>query len=55
MITIAGNKIDLEDRQVSKEDAQSFATEHGLAYYEVSAKQDVGVDEMFKEIAKKLP
>jgi GTPase SAR1 family protein len=38
VISIAGNKIDLDDRQVSKEDAQSFSQEHGLTYYEVSAK-----------------
>ena len=55
VITIAGNKIDLDDRQVSKEDAEQFTSEHGLTYCEVSAKQNVGVEEMFKDIARKLP
>jgi Ras-related protein Rab-2A/Ras-related protein Rab-2B len=38
VITIAGNKIDLDDRQVSREDAEAFSKEHGLTYCEVSAK-----------------
>ena len=55
LITIAGNKIDLDDRQVSKEDAEHYASEQKLHYCEVSAKQNVGVEEMFKELAQKLP
>lgn len=27
----------------------------GLQYYEVSAKQNIGVDKLFKDIAKRLP
>ena len=50
-----GNKIDLEDRKVSPEEAQDYARGLGLQYYEVSAKQNIGVDELFKELAKKLP
>ena len=27
----------------------------GLQYYEVSAKQNLGIDKLFKDIAKRLP
>ena len=54
-IVIVGNKIDLDDHQVSRDEAQDYARGLGLVYYEVSAKQNMGVDELFKDLAKKLP
>ena len=54
-IVIVGNKIDLEDHQVSRDEANEYARGLGLNYYEVSAKQNVGVEELFKDLAKKLP
>ena len=54
-IVIVGNKIDLDDHQVSKDEASDYARGLGLQYYEVSAKQNIGVDELFKDLAKKLP
>lgn len=54
-IVIVGNKIDLDDHQVSKDEASDYARNLGLQYYEVSAKQNIGVDELFKDLAKKLP
>lgn len=55
IITIVGNKIDLENHQVSKEEAEAYCQKNGLQYYEVSAKQNIGIDKMFTNIAKKLP
>ena len=54
-IVIVGNKIDLENHQVSRDEANEYARGLGLQYYEVSAKQNLGVDELFKDLAKKLP
>lgn len=54
-IVIVGNKIDLDDHQVSRDEANDYARGLGLQYYEVSAKQNMGVDELFKDLAKKLP
>ena len=54
-IVIVGNKIDLEDHEVSRDEANEYARGLGLNYYEVSAKQNVGVEELFKDLAKKLP
>ena len=38
IITIIGNKIDLEGHVISKEEAEQYCQKQGLQYYEVSAK-----------------
>lgn len=55
MITLVGNKIDLENRQVSQQEAEDYAKEHGLQFFEVSAKQNIGIDAVFRNVAKLLP
>jgi len=42
-------------RQVPRDEAQAYATEAGLLFYETSAKTGEGVVEVFTEIAKKIP
>ena len=43
-----GNKSDLVDnRVISKEEADKFAEEHNLPYIETSAKEGVNIDELF--------
>lgn len=54
-IVIVGNKIDLDDHQVSRDEANDYARSQGLQYFEVSAKQNLGIDELFQDLAKKLP
>jgi small GTP-binding protein len=41
---IVGNKIDLE-REVPKTEAENFAKQKNVAYYETSAKQNIGINE----------
>lgn len=55
VITIVGNKIDLDSHQVPRDVAESYCKKMGLQYYEVSAKQNVGIEKLFKDIAKRLP
>ena len=55
VLTLVGNKIDLESRQVSREDAEEYARSLGLRYFEVSAKANIGIDDLFTEVAKALP
>lgn len=56
VIVLAGNKLDLvSQRQVSTADAEQFAREEGLLYFEVSAKTAEGIEEMFQTVAEKMP
>ncbi|KAM8975219.1 ras-related protein Rab-7b [Pelodytes ibericus] len=52
-IIVLGNKIDLMERQVSKETATSWCKERGVTYLEVSAKLNINVDFAFETLAKK--
>ncbi|KAG2205694.1 ras family-domain-containing protein [Mucor mucedo] len=71
VIALVGNKLDLarddleegestseeneNERQVPKEDAQAYADEAGLLFFETSAKSAYNVDNLFAAIAKKIP
>ncbi|KAI6670665.1 hypothetical protein NL676_005550 [Syzygium grande] len=56
IITLAGNKTDLEDkRKVTAEEARVYAEERRLVFIETSAKTATNVSKLFYEIAKRLP
>jgi len=56
VMALAGNKADKqEERKVSTEEAQAYSDENGLFFMETSAKTAVNVNELFYEIARKLP
>ncbi|KAI8371225.1 ras family-domain-containing protein [Choanephora cucurbitarum] len=63
VIALVGNKLDLcdtqeqeeEERQVPREDAQAYADEAGLLFYETSAKSALNVEDVFNGIAEKIP
>jgi len=43
---LIGNKADLvEERRISREEAEIYAKEHDLVYFETSAKEGTGVEE----------
>jgi len=54
-IIIAGNKEDLvQSEAVAPEEAQSFARSIGALYKKTSAKTNVGVEQMFRDLAGKM-
>lgn len=51
-LVLAGNKLDLANkREVSKKEAQHFASTHKLKYFEISAKTLEGLDDVFNNIS----
>eukprot|EP00640_Fibrocapsa_japonica_P005153 CAMPEP_0113936284 /NCGR_PEP_ID=MMETSP1339-20121228/3227_1 /TAXON_ID=94617 /ORGANISM="Fibrocapsa japonica" /LENGTH=204 /DNA_ID=CAMNT_0000938699 /DNA_START=177 /DNA_END=791 /DNA_ORIENTATION=- /assembly_acc=CAM_ASM_000762 len=50
---LVGNKIDKE-RQVSKQEAQSWARSRNMIFMEASAKTKVGVKTVFSEVVQKI-
>lgn len=60
IIALAGNKLDLvteqpDKRAVTTADAEAYAKEANLLFFETSAKTAENVKELFTAIAKKLP
>lgn len=52
VIQIVGNKIDREnERKISKEQLIKFSESNEVLYEETSAKEDIGVGQMFRNIA----
>jgi small GTP-binding protein len=53
-IVLVGNKIDLNDRKITKEVASEFAIKNGLFYYETSSKDGINIDVPFENLAKDI-
>ena len=54
VLGIAGNKFDLFTiEEVSEEEGNKFAKEIGAFFYLTSAKESVGINELFTEVAKR--
>ncbi|CAJ1375652.1 unnamed protein product [Effrenium voratum] len=45
-VVLIGNKSDLEPREVSREEGRRFAAEEGIIYFETSAKEGLGVEDV---------
>ncbi|XBW37511.1 hypothetical protein QEN19_003094 [Hanseniaspora menglaensis] len=59
VISLIGNKLDLinEDetkRAISRREGEEFAIENGLYFHEVSAKENIGIKDIFQEIGESL-
>lgn len=60
IIALAGNKLDLvaehpDKRAIPTADAENYAKEAGLLFFETSAKTSENVRDIFTAIARKLP
>ena len=52
---MVGTKTDLEaQRAVAKEEGQALAEAHGIAFFELSAKSQAGVNAPFEYLAKRV-
>ena len=55
VIGIAGNKSDLFERtEVTQEEGELFAFEHGAIHVSISCLQNYGIDSLFETLAKKF-
>ena len=52
---IAGNKFDLFSiEEVTEEEGRKFAKEIGAFFYLTSAKESIGIEDLFREVGKKF-
>lgn len=51
---IVGNKVDLPDRVVAREEGMRFAREQSTLFVEASAKTATGVQQTFEELVRKI-
>ena len=54
-LVLCGNKIDLDKREVTKEEGEALAQKEGIAFYETSAKTGDGIKSMFYNTVSDLP
>lgn len=53
-IMLVGNKIDLDNRVISKEQGNDFALKNKLMYVETSSKEGINIDSPFENLASNI-
>ena len=52
---LVGNKIDLKaNRKVSKKEANDMALQYDMEYFEASARENIGVTDLFEDLIQKV-
>ncbi len=54
-LVLLGNKLDNNfEREVDFEEARMYAIKNQMVFREISAKQNIGIDSIFKALGEKL-
>jgi Ras-related protein Rab-8A len=53
-IVLVGNKCDVDNREVSKEEGEALGKEFGLRYYETSALNNLNIEETFSYLSEEI-
>ena len=53
-VLLVANKIDIEKREVTKEEGETLANNYNLDIYESSAKDNINVSEVFQDLAETI-
>jgi len=51
---LAGNKCDLPDHTVTKEEGNTYGSSNGMKFFETSAKDSIGITEAFQWIVEEI-
>lgn len=54
VVVVAGNKCDIPERVVSRQQAKTFADTHNVIFFDVSAKTGEGLNELFKQLGEDI-
>ena len=53
-IVLVGNKVDIKDRQVTRQEIHSFIKQNNLQYYDLSAKSNFNFEKPFVYLAREI-
>ena len=54
VIYLVGNKVDINKREVTNEEAVNYANKNNMKYFETSAKTGYGIEEVFTQMYKDI-
>ena len=54
VVLLVGNKCDIENRQVSKDEAIALANEYGINYFETSALTNYNIEATFTHLSEEI-
>ena len=53
-VVLVGNKSDVENREVKKEEGDALAADYGIKYFETSALNNINIEETFQHLSQEI-